>query len=278
MIQIVIISSIIESLVIAASYTQYNIFGVDSIGWDIAIALFTTLKRTLSFLLLILVFHGYKIYRPKLTIAEIVYLSLWNIIYYLVSFGYEFVYYLSYEPYLENLVSLQVVEGIFMVGVLIVNFAYLIIAVIRLFVTFKTLTKAGDKQKRRMYIALCVILVMAYLATILYYFVLTIVLGFNLFDVFWPVWWFGDAYWVVLHIWCLTPVLIIWRPNGNNKRYGYQILENEEGEMEVSKNHNALSPNPIVDSPAPASPTPVKVDDPKSLVDDSKEETIAVPL
>jgi len=72
-----------------------------------------------------------------------------------------------------------------------------------------------------MFKRLLLILVISYIASLLFFIIELIASWGGLYDSWWRGWFIWSGYWDILHLALLVVVVVLWRPNANNKLYAY---------------------------------------------------------
>lgn len=204
---------------------DYNINGQYQTGSVIVAILISTMKRTVSRLLVLVVSMGYGVVKASLgreTQFKVLFLGG---AYFVFSGTLQIVQYENVEDGLTTMLVIPVA--------LLDTFFYWWIF-LSLFVTDDRLSKRRQLIKLRMYRRFWfVLLVSLILSIIMVIYQLFVVLTTDINDR-WQIWWIWEAFWLFLYFGILACICFLWRPTENNTRYAYSQLPAErEASLEL---------------------------------------------
>eukprot|EP01119_Soliformovum_irregulare_P004154 TRINITY_DN15168_c0_g1_i1.p1 TRINITY_DN15168_c0_g1~~TRINITY_DN15168_c0_g1_i1.p1 ORF type:complete len:511 (-),score=113.00 TRINITY_DN15168_c0_g1_i1:56-1588(-) len=237
-ITLVLVLAFLENLISAADYATYNDRGKISLAFNLFSVIFSVLKKTSSYLLLLIVCMGWMIVRPDIEKKKKAALCIIGFLYLGVEGIYEFIAMLRYTPDTQSLNVPEAVEILFLVPASILDFIFLFWIFWSLMQTLLFLKTKRQDEKFRMYKVLAIVLLVAYVLSFTFF---CIQLGAQYngkFTDWWKGWFIFTGYWNILY-WILLVVLgVLWRPNANNSRYAYSIQIEDNMEMEPPKGNS----------------------------------------
>jgi len=221
----VIALGMIESATLYFDDLGYNISGRNYVGAMIVGVIVSTIKRTVSRLLVLIVAMGFGVVKP--TLGTSTYKVLVLGILYLIFSGILNIVDLVQRT---TQVSLSVVFFlVFPVAVLDTSFYWWIF--LSLLRTISQLQTRKQGIKLSMYKQFFVTLIVSGISSALIIVIQLFVTVSEDVDNLWKVQWIWSAFWHILYLMILLAVAILWRPTNNNTRYAYSEMAPEPDEF-----------------------------------------------
>jgi len=223
----VIFLGVIEMATLYFDYLGYNISGENYVGAMMVGVIVSTIKKSISRLLVLVVSMGYGVVKPTLGAERnrVIFLGL---LYTTFSGTLNIIELVQRTPAFSTLVVFLVV---FSVAVLDTIFYWWIF--LSLLRTIQQLTTRKQPIKLEMYKRFFGTLVVSGILS-------SIIIVIQLFigvmsdaDAMWRSLWVWPAFWHLLYFAILVAIVILWRPTNNNTRYAYQEVTDDSTEEEV---------------------------------------------
>jgi len=230
-ISLVIFLGMVECVTWYHDFSAYNSSGNFVWGAIVVGVLTSTLKRTLSRLLVLVVSMGYGVVKANLgTDASKVY-GL-GILYFIVSLIQQLI--LTYLREGENeFLSFLSAIIIFPAALLDTIFYWWIF--LSLMRTIQQLKLRKQEAKLAMYTKFFGVLVVSGIITVLVIAAQTALVATSTEDMMWRTWWMFQAFWHLLYFSILCAIALLWRPTTNNTRYAYVEAEDIEMTQQSTK-------------------------------------------
>jgi len=220
-----IVVSMLEAMLWAIDYSQYNQSGTISDAINIIGALFTAGKLTLIRTLILLVALGYSITTPILERRIKTYVFILTALYGVCAAINEYLWVMSSMgvdvTMLVQTIALGVVSGL--------NVVYLLWITKELIAHFKNLEQLNQTAKLTMYKKFATFLGGFIIISILFFLVQFGLFAADLADELWRIWWIWDGYWEIGYFLVSLLIAILWWPNENNERYAYSVQLGADG-------------------------------------------------
>jgi len=211
----------IESASYYFDYLRFNNEGTTSVGAEVIEVLVTSVKRTASRVLVLVVSMGYGVIVARLGTAKYKVLLLGGL--YFVFTGIH-----ALVEILERTQVLNLLAVLFVFPLALLDTAFywwIFLALVR---AIAQLQNRKQPIKLAMYNRFFyVLLVSVILSTIATLYQLFVKLASNE-DAMWRTWWIWNAFWQGLYLVVMTAIAVLWRPTSNNTRYAYSEVATED--------------------------------------------------
>merc|ERR1712137_146032 len=214
----------IECITWYFDFLSYNHSG--EFNWGaIAIGVFTsTVKRTVSRLLVLSVSMGFGVVKVNLG-GDTQKVGGMGAAYFVFSFVQQML--LTYLREGDNeMMSLMATVVIVPVALLDTTFYWWIF--LSLMRTINTLSLRHQEAKLQMYTRFFIVLAISAVLTVLVIAYQTLLVVTQEEDAMWGSWWLFKAFWEVLYFVVLVAIAVLWRPTTNNTRYAYAEADDIE--------------------------------------------------
>jgi len=225
-------------------YNAFNDHGVRPSALTIAAILSSTVKKTVSRLLVLAVCMGYGIVKP----------NLGNRAWQIVGFGVIYCVFSTVLDVVKTLSHDTDYSGGFFVLVIIpvavLDSVFYLWTFMSLYDVVAQLEERRQTVKLQLYrrfiwvLGVCMVLSCGWVLYQMYF------LYGNMFPFAWQTAWMFDAYWYVLSFAILLAIMFLWAPNENSKRYAYyeENVNTDEGTgLELETQENTLGPSFSID-------------------------------
>jgi len=223
-ISVVIFLGMVECVTWYHDFHSYNDSGNFVWGAILVGVLTSTLKRTLSRLLVLVVAMGYGVVKANLGTNTQKVVSL-GVLYFIVSFVQQLIvtYLREGENELLNFLATVVILPAAILDTIF--YWWIFLSMMR---TIQQLKVRKQEVKLQMYTRLLVVLAIGGIFTVLVILYQTLLVITSTEDVMWRTWWMFQAFWHLLYFTILVAIAFLWRPTKNNTRYAYVAAEDIE--------------------------------------------------
>jgi hypothetical protein len=213
----VLLMALLEVILWYIYFQYFNHEGNRSSALAIICAMASTLKKTVSRLLVLAVCMGYGVVRPTLPSQKL--MVAFGIIYCIFSFVLDIVK--AHES--QNREDLYTVAVLASVAVAVLDFVFYLWTFMSLYDTVALLEERRQSMKLNLYrkfiwvLATCLLLSCAWVLYQVYY-----SSQYDaLFPSLWQTTWLFNAYWYVLSFAIAVAIMVLWAPHSNSRQYAY---------------------------------------------------------
>jgi len=251
----VIALSMIEVSLRYFDFATFNKFGTRSIGMMLSAAIFQTVKKTVSRLLVLVVSLGYGILRPTLGPSG----------QRVILLGGTYFIFASVQHVVESVshtVTITVSQYLLMLPVAALDLVFYFWIFRALGNTIEQLQTRKQEAKLGLYSRFQKVLIASVALSVGWSMYYLYVIISNKIQSQWESRWIYDGFWDVIYLMVLVPIMILWRPTMNSQQYEYSkvagddFYDDEDGENtninDKEEYGSNLKPNPATITPSNA--------------------------
>lgn len=212
----VIILGLLETTIWYHDYTSFNSTGSRRVGPVIGGVLLSSVKRTLSRLLVLIVCMGYGVMKPALSSSQRTKVICLGLVYFVFSSVYDII-----SSYSQMTFIMQHVRAFFLLPVAALDSLFFLWILQEISSNIQQLTERRQKAKLLVYRRFWQILVTTGVFSVMWAIYQVFVTMATKEDERWDSLWAFEGMWHVLYFGVLVAIAFLWRPSENAAAYAY---------------------------------------------------------